>query len=522
MLQSIFFCCQSNDKEQPDTITLEERNNNNTKNTNNINQTTQDNTIQKNKEETYNNNNIENKQFYPTGVLLGDKGIFMNDNSYNNTNPSPIFTINNINNININFQRNSFSKEPTKLIGKKDSNISETPKNNINDINDIIRQNTEISDENSRDKIQNKSLSFSNLTIKYNNNNQQGSSMNFSDTEILSSCEIILMGELFFNKEIRLVRSGIKNLNASNTNRIFKNKTRKACEIKLGVPYCNGKQSSSSIIKNYEEKNNSHNNNNANSNINVNKKTSSPNISHLSNKNVKLASLKNNQKKKLQSISSMTSLNNNINKNVDIILNLSYNKISRKIYENSNNINNKEDIVLFLLKYDTTLDLFQLISTEDSAPVELLINYNYPLRFQQNYNIIIGGITLQLKVDKNEKNISILNVIVLNSEKNGQNKDGEDNPDILYKFNPFVDKMPITIGRINCDINLNNIAVSKLNAQIDYIYDYDEFFITDCKSTNGTYLMLKYPINSIVIKRDLQFKLFESKFKINYLDYEIN
>jgi hypothetical protein len=346
--------------------------------------------------------------------------------------------------------------------------------------------------------------------------------MNFSDTEILSSCEIILMGELFFNKEIRLVRSGIKNLNASNTNRIYKNKPRKACEIKLGVSYCNGKQSSSSLIKNYEEKNNNHNDKSTNSNIKVNKKTSAPNVSHFSSKNVKLASLKNNQKKKLQSISSMTSLNNIINKNVDIILNLSYNKISKKINENSNNINNNEDIVLFILKYDTTLDLFQLISTEDSTPVELLINYNYPLRFQQNYNIIIGGITLQLKVDKNEKNISILNVIVLNSEKNGQNKDGEDNPDILYKFNPFVDKMPITIGRINCDINLNNIAVSKLNAQIDYIYDYDEFFITDCKSTNGTYLKLKYPLNSITIKRDLQLKLFDSKFKIHYLDYEIN
>ena len=522
MLQSLFFCCQSNDKDQPDTITLEEGTNNNIKNTNNVNQTTQDNVIQKNIEETYNNENIEDKQFYPKGVLLGNKGILMNDNIYNTTNPSPIFTINNINNININFQRNSFSKEPTKLIGKKDSNISGTPQNKINDINDIIRQKTELSDEQSRDKMQNNSLSFSNLTIKYNNNNQQGSSMNFSDTEILSSCEIALMGELFFNKEIKLVRSGIKNLNASNTNRIFKNKTRKACEIKLGVSLSNGKQSSSTLIKNFEEKNSHNNNTNTNNNIKVNKKASAPNVSLLSSKNVKLASLKNNQKKKLQSISSMTSLNNNINKNVDIILNLSYNKISKKINENSNNINNNEDIVLFILKYDTTLDLFQLISTEDSIPVELLINYNYPLRFQQNYNIIIGGITIQLKIDKNEKNVSILNVIVLNSDKNGQNKNGEEKEDILYKFNPFIDKMPITIGRINCDINLNNIAVSKLNAQIDYIYDYDEFFITDCKSTNGTYLMLKYPLNSIVIKRDLQFKLFESKFKIHYLDYEIN
>lgn len=516
MLQSLFFCCQSEDKDQPDTITLEEGFNNNIKNTTNINQTTQDNIVQKNIEETYNNDNIEDKQYYPAGVLLGNKGIFMNDNLYNSTSPSPIFTINNINNININFQRNSFSKEPTKLLGKRESNISESPKKHIKDINDIIRQKTEISDEKSRDIKQNNSLSFSNLTIKYNNN-QQGSSMNFSDTEILSSCEIDLMGELFFNKEIKLVRSGIKNINPSNTNRIFKNKTRKACEIKLGVSHSNGKQSSSSLIKNYEEKNNNNNNN-----IKVNKKASAPNVSHLSNKNVKLVNIKNNQKKKMQSISSVTSLNNNINKNVDIILNLSYNKILKKINGNSNNINNNEDIVLFILKYDTTLDLFQLISTEDLAPVELLINYNYPLRFQQNYNILIGGITIQLNINKNEKNESILNIIVFNNGKNGQDKDGEGKGNILYKFNPFIDKMPITIGRINCDINLNNIAVSKLNAQIDYIYDYDEFFITDCKSTNGTYLLLKYPLNSIIIKRDLQFKLFESKFKIHYLDYEIN
>jgi hypothetical protein len=242
------------------------------------------------------------------------------------------------------------------------------------------------------------------------------------------------------------------------------------------------------------------------------------------NKNNKIISIKSNQKKKIQSMCSITSLTNSMmNKNnIDILLNLSYSKLQKKISENSNNYNNNENIVLFILKYDTTLDMFQLTSMQDSVPVELLLNYNYPLRFQQNYNILIGSIKLKLKVIKNEKNESILNISYVNSDENNDNnnKKEEEKKEMLFKFNPFIDKMPITIGRINCDINLNNISVSKLHAQIDYIYDYDEYFITDCKSTNGTYLLLKNSLNSIFIKRELHFKLFDSKFKIQYVNFD--
>jgi hypothetical protein len=429
----------------------------------------------------------------------------MKDNAlYNSSNTNgPILTINNINNININLHRNSFSKEPTKLLDKKDSNSEDSSKNKINDINDIIKQQTIISGENSKEFLQNKSfISFSNLTIKYNNN-PQGSSINFSDTEIISSCEITLIGDLFFNKDIKLDRSGIKNINMVNTNRILqKGKNKKVCEIKFGVSMNNGKLSSSSLVKNNEEK--------------INKNNSQNKIN-------KFTSMKNNQKKKIQSLSSLSSLNNNsiINKNyIDIILNLPYNKVLKKLSQNpNNNINNNENIVLFILKYDTNLDMFQLTSTIDDIPVELLLNYNYPLRFQQNYNILIGGMRIDLKVIKNDKNESILNVIVLSEGDKEDNKNGNAKNDIIYRFNPFIDRMPITIGRINCDISLNNISVSKLHAQIDYIYDYDEFFLTDCKSTNGTYFLLKSPLNSIYIKRELHFKLFESKFKIHYVNF---
>ena len=506
MFQNLCFCLQSNDKDKPNTITLEDAIIQNTKNDEKLNTESQPINNKNIMEEEFNNKETENNKFYQNGVLVNNNGVFMKDNTlYNSSNTNgPILTINNINNININLQRNSFSKEPTKLLDKKDSKSDDSPKKKNNDINEIIKQQTMISGENSREILQNKSfISFSNLTIKYNNN-PQGSSINFSDTEIISSCEITLIGDLFFNKEIKLDRSGIKNINMVNTNRILqKGKNKKVCEIKFGVSMNNSKLSSSSLIKNNEEKNNKNNNQNINK---INKFTS----------------MKNNQKKKIQSISSLSSVNNSIiNKNyIDIILNLPYNKVFKKLNQNpNNNINNNENIVLFILKYDTNLDMFQLTSTIDDIPVELLLNYNYPLRFQQNYNILVGGMRIDIKVIKNDKNESILNIIVLNDEDKGENKNGNAKSDIIYRFNPFIDRMPITIGRINCDICLNNISVSKLHAQIDYIYDYDEFFLTDCKSTNGTYFLLKSPLNSIYIKRELHFKLFESKFKIHYVNF---
>ena len=519
MFQYLYFCCQENQKDQPNTVSLEDVISHNQKNTDNLNYTTQGNNNPNIIEESYINNNKDTEsKFYQNDVLISNKGLFINENAlYNNTNQAqPILTINNINNININVQRNSFSKDPIKLLDKKDSQSNDNPKNNLDD---LIKPKTIISGENSKDQYQCKSfISFSNLTIKYNNNNNiVGSSINFSDTEIMSSCELTLIGDLFFNKEIKIDRSGIKNPLITNTNR-FKNKNKKACELKLGVVNNTTKGSSSTLIgKNLEDKNNINNNTNMTKNRN-----SSQNLNE--NKNNKLISIKSSQKKKIQNMCSITSLTNSmLNKNnIDILLNLSYSKLQKKIKENSNNYNNNENIVLFILKYDTALDMFQLTSIQDSVPVELLLNYNYPLRFQQNYNILIGSIKLKLKVIKNEKNESILNISYLNIDENNDNnnKKEEEKKEIFFKFNPFIDKMPITIGRINCDINLNNISVSKLHAQIDYIYDYDEYFITDCKSTNGTFLLLKNSLNSIFIKRELHFKLFDSKFKIQYVNFD--
>ena len=520
MFRFLFFCCQENQKDKGHTVSLEDIINQQ-RNTDNITYTLQSNNKKNDNEEENNNNNNSdfkkedgNNKFSGKGLVLNNTGFFLNDNNLynknnvnnNNVNPgAPILTINNINNININLQKNSFTNEPNQEIEKKDSVDIDTPKNLSKDIKKFIKQKSIISVDNSKDnQIQKKSfVSFSNLTIKYNYNG--GSSINFSDTEIMSMCELTLIGDIFFNKDIKIDRSGIKTAVATNSNR-QKNKNRKACEIKFGVPYNGVKITSSSLATKYnDEKNNNKNGQNINSS-----------------KNTKLMSLKTSQKKKIQSLSSITSLNT---KNIlDVVLNLSYTKVQKKLTENKKNNNNptNDNIILFSLKYDTTLDLFQMKSYHENLPVELLLNYNYPLRFQQNYNILIGSVKMKLKVVKNDKNESELHIVTYEKaeDKRVKNKNKNENAEMVYKFNPNINKMPITIGRFNCDINLDNISVSKLHAQIDYIFDYDEYFIIDCKSTNGTYLLLKSPLNTIYIKREYHFKLFESKFKIQNRDIQ--
>ena len=128
---------------------------------------------------------------------------------------------------------------------------------------------------------------------------------------------------------------------------------------------------------------------------------------------------------------------------------------------------------------------------------------------------MVGGVKIRIRINKNENNESIINIYT-NNGSGGDKKKSLKN----YIFNPLKDKMPITIGRNICNINLDNISVSKVHAQIDYIYEYDEFFIIDCNSTNGTYLLLQNPVNSIYIKQDLSFKLCETSFRIYYTNFE--
>lgn len=463
MLNYIFACCHTKTKNkptEPNTITIDSMIVNEQNNTENKICSIQSFT---------NQNKSENIVHHKTNTTnINEKNSFINDKP-------PILQINNINNINIKLDKTNIPNMQIKPKENKEENS-----NNDNSSNNIKLSG--ISGENGYNRS---FVSFSNLTIKYNNNNHKSSSLYYSDTEVISSCEICLKGEIFFNKEIRIDRTGIKGINHSghSPDKIRKNKIKKACEIKFGILNCeNNKINKDLFIRTISQ--------NSNSNY-KNKKLS------------KLATLKDGKKHK-QSFSSYSSYN--AKTNLDVILNISSSKITKKLQEK---YGSNENILVFTIKYDINGDLFQIISMNKSIPLEILLDFNYPLRFNYNYSIHFGCYRAKIKVEKNKRNESI---ICINIEEGKEEKS--------YKFNPFENKLPITIGRNNCDINLNNVSISKLHAQIDYIYDFDEFFIIDCKSTNGTYLILKNLLNSFYIKRDHIFKIFDSKFKLNYTNFD--
>ena len=104
-------------------------------------------------------------------------------------------------------------------------------------------------------------------------------------------------------------------------------------------------------------------------------------------------------------------------------------------------------------------------------------------------------------IDTSKTEIGIINIKV--EDKN-------------YEFNKEND-LPITIGRNNCKININNNSISKNHAVIEYSAEYNSFYIKDLGSTNKTYFVIKNGGN-IKINRDMNFKVFESKFSIKIIE----
>ena len=126
---------------------------------------------------------------------------------------------------------------------------------------------------------------------------------------------------------------------------------------------------------------------------------------------------------------------------------------------------------------------------------------------------------IQIVLDNNHKNYIkigkvILSILIKNEEKiiyikikKGETINKEQN----YFFH--VDKMPITIGRGNCSINIKCDTVSKTHITIDYDKINKNFFLIDNASTNGTQLLLNEGKN-IQINGEMTFNLGEKQFTI--------
>ena len=338
-------------------------------------------------------------------------------------------------------------------------------------------------------------LSFSNMIVKNNTKTN-----NNDDTEILSPYELLLSGEIFFNKEIKIDRLGIK------PNTVGDKTIRKEHLIKFGIVFKNKSQ-----------------------------KESDYNTSDYKMKDEKEEKCSQNLKVDINSLSSSFQIKGK-ECNLDMVLNIDNNK-EKKLFEYYEQIiasENKEDedfspkikrdnryLTLFTIRYIASMEMFEFCSTHNKVPVELLLDHEYQLRNGYDYNILLGEICVILKVFKNINDEDILKIRIKDKIEdiyNFLNISINKKEEEFYIFNSsnYINKL-ITIGRKNCTVNINNDTVSDMHLKILYSDNTDTFSVKDNNSQNGSYLLLNEPFNFLYITKILSFRFFGSKFNIKFI-----
>ena len=498
MLFKLFFCCSNSTLKENEVITFDKINNNEP---NNIKEDIPSPIINMD----YSKKN-DSKENLKNSEIKNDNNN--NDNSIN-------YNINNINhfanNINIINNNGYYSRERSNKLQKNQNPFFNTitnkssfksllikKYNNTNNHYNINMTNFKYKSNNNVNNFQNNNtnmfqkaisnLSFSNLVVKQNTRPNLN-----DDTEILSPYELLLSGDIFFNREIRIDRLGII------PTKIGEKTKRKEHLIKFGIV------------------------------INKSQKESDYNTSDIKCKSkIEKESDKYSQRLKvdINSISSSFQIKGKEH-NLDMILNVDQDKVVKLLdqYEQVIAIEKKEEedfsspkirkenksITLFTIRYISSMELFEFCSTHNSIPIELLLDHEYQLRNGYDYNVKLGDVCVILKVFKNKNDEDILKIKI--KDPNADNKQDE-----LYNFNSSNDiNKYISIGRNNCTININNENVSDTHLKIRYSDNTDTFSIIDGGSKNGSYLLLNEPFNFLYIKNLLSFRLFESKFNIRFL-----
>jgi len=164
------------------------------------------------------------------------------------------------------------------------------------------------------------------------------------------------------------------------------------------------------------------------------------------------------------------------------------------------NIN--KTLPLFYIFFEQRIHHYLLKSLTKGIYFSLSINpYSQILLDTKHKNYFkIGNIILSIMININD------NIILIKIKKGG-GIETEINHE--YKF----DKFPITIGRLNNTIDINNDLISKNHITINYDKTNLIFYLIDNGSTNGTQLLLNEG-KIIQLCGEMNFNLGEKQFKI--------
>ena len=165
---------------------------------------------------------------------------------------------------------------------------------------------------------------------------------------------------------------------------------------------------------------------------------------------------------------------------------------SGKVFEIKFNKKKKEYILFFINPY-----------------LYLYYKINNFLYFYQgiDYFLFVGKIFIFVKIEKNG-NEQIINIQIDNTNENIKNVN-----EINQKFTFSENQMPITIGRMNCNINIAEQCISKVHGIIEFSKINKIFYYKNMSSSNGTTLLIKKG-DFLKIKGEMNFKLEDVTFKI--------
>ena len=186
----------------------------------------------------------------------------------------------------------------------------------------------------------------------------------------------------------------------------------------------------------------------------------------------------------------------------DFVLNFQY---------NSNEINDTSTSRVFDITFSKKTRDYVFYMLHNSLIVYYTISSTVYFEQDKDYYVLIGNIFVTFLVKKIENNKKVIHVEIENDDAGVDNVANE-----TYSFEEK--DCPITIGRINCKVNINKPSVSKNHSVIEFSKNLNKFYFKDLKSTNGSILLLKDD-DTLVIKGEMNFKLENIPFKITEIPY---
>ena len=155
---------------------------------------------------------------------------------------------------------------------------------------------------------------------------------------------------------------------------------------------------------------------------------------------------------------------------------------------------------IFNIYYQKRTNDYYLHLIHDSIIMYYDINNLVYFDNEKDYYLLIGNVFITVVTKKigNKKGIDI----------EVENEDGKNN-----FFNFTEDETPISIGRSNCKIYIPKESISKFHGEFGFSKETQKFFYKDCKSTNGSTLLIKEDDN-LLIQGEMNFRLENIPFTI--------